>query len=104
MLLRVEATALTGFTADPDIKAVRLGLTRGDGVEAARVVYIQSGDEPVVGKLAKEIERVLEARSDLKLAVISQVLWDSLEGGSQSDKLSASVDATQWCDYRGDET
>ena len=104
IFLRVEATAFGGFPVNPDVKAVRLGLTRGDGVEAARVVYIQSDDEPIVGKLAEEIDRILETRTDLKLAVISQVLWNNLERGSHYDEISDSANVTQQHKHRGDST
>ena len=86
---RVEAAAFEGASDDPQATAVRIGLTSGDGMEVARIVRVRSQDEPSVEALAGRVERVLEGSAELKLAVISRVLWGSLSGDSQGQTNEA---------------
>ena len=86
---RVEATAFEGINDDPQTTAVRIGLTGGDGSEAARIVRFRAQDESSVQALAGKVEQVLEGSGELKLAAISRVLWDSLLGDThdQTDNI-----------------
>ena len=81
---RVEATAFDGMSDDPQMTAVRIGLTGGDGSEAARIVRFSPQDESSVRALAGKVEQVLAGSGELKLAAISRVLWDSLSGDAQA--------------------
>ena len=81
---RVETTAFADEGEDPNLTAIRLGLTNGDGSEVARVVRIRGEDETAVQELAARIEHVLAEARDLKLAAISRVLWSHLSGDTPS--------------------
>ena len=78
---RVEATAFAGTGDEPNMTAVRLELTNGDGSEVARVVRIRDEDEAAIQELAARVEQVLAEASGLKLATLSRVLWHNLVGG-----------------------
>jgi hypothetical protein len=81
---RVEATAFTGNGDGPDVAAVRLGFTQGDGTEESIVVRTRVEDEPTVQAVAARLEAVLAESGALRLAVLARVLRSSLLGDGQS--------------------
>jgi hypothetical protein len=81
---RAEATAFTGNGDGPDVAAVRLGFTQGDGTEESIVVHTRVEDEPTVQAVAARLEAVLAESGALRLAVLARVLRSSLLGNGQS--------------------
>lgn len=77
---RVEATAFTGAGDEPNIEAVRLVLTQGDGTEEALVVRTRVEDEPRLQTLVVQLERALADSGELRLAALARVLKSSLSG------------------------
>ena len=82
LFCRVEATAFSSGEYDPQANAVRLGLTNSDGSEVARVVRIRDEDEADVQEWTAKLEQVLGEVTTFKLAAISRVLWNGLNGDS----------------------
>lgn len=80
---RVEATAFTGAGDEPDVTAMRLILTQGDGAEEAFVVRTHAEDEPIVQALAARLEAVLAGSGELRLAALARVLRSSLVGNGR---------------------
>jgi hypothetical protein len=60
---RVEATAFTGNGDGPNVAAIRLGFTQGDGTEESLVVRTHAADEPRVQALAEKLFRLSPPRS-----------------------------------------
>jgi hypothetical protein len=83
LFLRVETM---NFSADSvsDESAIRLELTRRDGLEAARIVRTSAQDESAVQELTANIEGVLADSPDLNLAAISRVLWNALAADAEN--------------------
>ena len=75
---RVEAAAFTGNGEDPDLTAIRVGFTQGDGTEESRVVRTRAEDEPRVQALAANLEAALTDSGELRLAVLARMLKRSL--------------------------
>jgi hypothetical protein len=73
---RVEAIT---FVADESANAVRVGLTSRDGVEVARVVHTRAQDESAVQSAVVSISKSLPASPQLRLAVLSRLLWTQLQ-------------------------
>ena len=90
---RVEATVFDGDSSGPQVTAIRLGLTRGDGSEFAKVVRFQEQEEAKIRELAAGVERVLAEASDLKLAAISRVLWNTLRDVERGDGRSPKAES-----------
>ncbi len=75
---RFEATVFEGDNSEPHINAFRLGLTNGKGIEVAKVVRVRQEDQAAVQELAAKVEEVLATAENLKMAALSQALWNSL--------------------------
>ena len=102
MFCRLEATAFDGEYNEPHVKAFRVGLTRGDGVEVARVIRVREEDEANVRQLTAEVEELLAEVSDLKLAAISSALWNILADSEQLENLSPTTETPAARDSTGD--
>ena len=87
MFCRLEATVFDGEDNDPHVNAFRLGLTRGDGIEVAKVVRVREEDEANVRRLAAGVEQALTEASGLKLAAISMALWNMLTDDEQRGRM-----------------
>ncbi|MCI0575501.1 MAG: hypothetical protein L0331_04765 [Chloroflexi bacterium] len=84
MFCRVEATAFTGAEDEPDVMAMRLVLTLGDGMEEALVVRTRVEDEPRLQTLAAKLEAALIDSGELRLAALARVLKNSLLANDQA--------------------
>lgn len=80
---RVEATAFTGVEVGPDVTAMRIVLTQGDGMEEALVVRTRTEDEPRLQTIAAKLEAALVGSGELRLAALARVLKSSLVGNEQ---------------------
>ena len=90
---RVETTVFDGDNSDPHIDAIRLGLTRGDGSEYAKVVRFPKKQEATIQELAAGVEGVLAEASGLKLAAMSRALWNMLGAGERVDERSSKAES-----------
>lgn len=78
--LRVEAAAFPSAASEPVKTAVRIGITRADGQEVARVIDMRPESEEGLLRIVSEVEKViLQAKGD-RLAVLYRLLWDELGG------------------------
>jgi hypothetical protein len=75
---RVEATAFNGIVDEPDLSAIRLGLTQGNGTEEALIVRTHLKDESKVQALAARLEAILADSGELRLAALARVLSSSI--------------------------
>jgi hypothetical protein len=74
---KVEATAFHDKAVQPAVEAMRLNLTRGDGVDLVRVI---DGD-PESDELSKEVEALrgrLPQSKSLRLQMLAKLLWNEL--------------------------
>lgn len=88
--LGVEAAAFSAGS-EPVPSAVRLGLTRADGDERARVVDVAAADTAEAAPLISEIESVLARSQHARIAILYKLLWEALSG--PSDNAVGSSDA-----------
>lgn len=86
--LRVEATAF-GTGPEPRRTAVRIGLTRADGREIARVIETRPELEEDVARAVTEIDRVLSSSKADRLAVLYRMLWEDLGGADEDSEDDA---------------
>ena len=84
-LCRLEAIMLASSENELHVSAVCLGLTSGDGSEAAKIVRIRDEDEITVQELTANVDQVLAGVGAHKVAAISRVLWKSIMDASSSD-------------------
>lgn len=83
---KVEATAFHGGSSSPSCDAIRLNLTRGDGVDLVRIITPKIDD----GDIAAEVETFsgnLPQSKSLRLRLLAQLLWRELQ--TTSDDSSA---------------
>jgi hypothetical protein len=81
LFLRTEAAAYAR-KGEPTRDAVRIGLTRADGREMARVVELsQSHAEQ---SIAQAIQKMLPKSTEDRLTVLYFLLWDALNLGQES--------------------
>ena len=85
---RVEATAFGhGGSTAPATEAVRVSLTRADGVERVRVVQPESsGAEPPEDLVRAASARLPQSRA-LRLQILSRLLWEELEAADGQPEL-----------------
>lgn len=102
MFCRLEAAVFDGENNEPHVNAFRVGLTRGDGVEIAKVIRVREEDEANVRQLAVGVEEVLTEASDLKLAAISSALWNILADSEQREDLPPTTESPADSDSTGD--
>ena len=88
--LSVEAAAFSAGS-DPISSAVRLGLTRADGNERARVVDVAAADTPEAAPLISEIDSILSRSQNARVAILYKLLWEAL--GSTSENISGGQDS-----------
>lgn len=77
---RVETTAFIGAEEEPDVMAMRLVLTQGDGMEEALVVRTRVEDEFKLQTIAAKLEAALVDSGELRLAALARVLKSSFVG------------------------
>ena len=87
MFCRLEAIVFDSDDGHSNDDAFRLGLTRKDGVEVAKVIRVREEDEASVRRLVKGVERVLAESTDLRLAAVSRTLWNILTEDHQRNRI-----------------
>jgi hypothetical protein len=80
--LRLEAAAYASGP-EPSKSAFRIGITRSDGSEIARVVDIPAEGDPQFHDQLKKLDKALPPGRDQRLAVLYRMLWDII-GPSES--------------------
>ena len=90
---RVEATIFDGNDNEPQVNAIRIGLTHGDGTELAKVVRFHREHEKTIEELAAEVEGVLSDANELKLAALCKALWSSLADNEQFKGRSSKAES-----------
>ncbi len=86
---RVEAVAFAtnGAAQGSALSAVRVGLTRGDGVEVVHVVRTRPEDEQALDSAVAQLREYLPASPELRLAALSRLLWSDLERDVDSSPI-----------------
>lgn len=74
--LRVEAAAYSSGP-EPSKTAVRIGLTRADGVELARVIDVPQDNS--LDAMIDKVEKHLPKTRDMRLALFYKLLWSELK-------------------------
>ena len=75
---RVESTIFSSSEDRPDVDAIRLNLTRGDGRDLVRVLHpasLDEGDQEALQALAKRLPRGETQR----IQILANLLWEELE-------------------------
>ena len=81
---RVEAVTFKS-SAHASASAVRVSLTRGDGIEACEVIHTHPEDEVAVRALVAALATSLPADAHLSIAALSRLLWTHLEATETAD-------------------
>jgi hypothetical protein len=92
---RVEAIAFDRTRHDNVEHGLRLGITRADGREVARVVHLDSHDASVMSDLVREIESMLPPHDTLRIAAIAELLWRHMSRGDALPPLDE-CDSPSW--------
>ena len=87
--LRVEAAAYSSGP-EPSKSAFRIGITRSDGLEVARVVDIPLEGDSEFQDFLRKTEKALPPTRDGKLAVLYRMLWEII-GTSPEQEASPRV-------------
>ena len=80
--LGVEAAAFAAGS-EPLPSAVRLGLTRADGAERARVVDVAVAESPEAEPLITAIDAILAKSNNARVAILYRLLWEALGGSNE---------------------
>lgn len=81
--LRAEAIHFVSKGANAPESAIRIALTRPDGSERQRVIFVDTNHHREVAHLKEELARVIAARKTAGLSAASQLLWDGLKDLSE---------------------
>lgn len=77
---RVEAITFSAEHALNDTRsALRVGLTRGDGIEVVRIVHTRREDEGVLDRTVEQLRTLLPPSLHLRIAALSRLLWSDLD-------------------------
>nr|WP_321526615.1 hypothetical protein [uncultured Cohaesibacter sp.] len=91
---RVESTIFSSSEELPDVDAIRLNLTRGDGRDLVRVLHpvsLDEGDQEAMQALAKR----LPLGETQRIQILANLLWQELERVRQlSSEETGAVEAT----------
>ena len=90
---RVESTIFSSSEDRPDVDAIRLNLTRGDGRDLVRVLHpvsLDEGDQDAMQALAKRLPRGETQR----IQILANLLWEELERVRQVSEESSAVGTT----------
>lgn len=76
-------SALTfGDDIDSSSDAVRVSLTRAQGVEKQEVIRLSLAQKKEVAEIANKLEKVLSSDNKINLAALSKIIWDKLRDDS----------------------
>lgn len=75
---KVEAAAFHSDAATASSNAIRLNLTRGDGIDLVRIVDPKAGDADITAE-AKKISDQLPQNKAQRLHMLAQLLWHELQ-------------------------
>jgi hypothetical protein len=87
---RVESTIFSSSEGRPDVDAIRLNLTRGDGRDLVRVLHpvsLDKGDQESMLALAKRLPQGETQR----IQILANLLWEELERVRQNSSDQSSV-------------
>jgi len=91
---KVEAAAFHGDAAAPSSDAIRLNLTRADGVDLFRIVDPTAGDEETAGDVETVSNTLPEGKAQ-RLRVLAQLLWRELQTPDEDANLTAPTKVRQ---------
>ena len=92
---RVEATAFDGLGTRPAQDAIRLNLTRGDGIDRLHVLHPAKLDENRRKKLELVRDELPPNDHALRLQILSALLWEELEGHEVAHEEEPQTDAEE---------
>jgi hypothetical protein len=74
----LESIGFQSVPADDFAEAFRLSLTKNDGSELQKVVFVEKETLPAVKALASEIEKLLSDNRAIGMAALSKVVWSAI--------------------------
>jgi hypothetical protein len=75
----LESIGFQSVPADDFAEAFRLSLTKNDGSELQKVVFVEKDSLSAVNALAKEIEKLVSHRRAIGMAALSKVAWSAIK-------------------------
>ena len=75
---KVEAAAFGAGGEAPAVSAVRLNLTRGDGIDLVRIIEPRTEDDSGIQALLSGFEKMLPQDRHTRLDVLTRLLWNEL--------------------------
>ena len=75
---KVEAAAFGAGCEAPALSAVRLNLTRGDGIDLVRIIEPRTEDESDIQASLSSFEKMLPQDRRARLNVLTRLLWNEL--------------------------
>ena len=90
LFYKVEATAFHDNASQPATEAIRLNLTRGDGVDVVRIIESDSAEDDITKEVDALRGRLPQSKT-LRLQLLTQLLWNELNtpDGGASDAAVA---------------
>ena len=86
---KLEAAAFGAGREAPALSAVRLNLTRGDGIDLVRIIEPRTEDESGIQCSLSGFEKMLPQDRHTRLDVLTRLLWNEV---SASDSLDSAKD------------
>ena len=87
---KVEAAAFGAGGEAPALSAVRLNLTRGDGIDLVRIIEPRTEDSPGIQASLGGFEKMLPQDRHTRLDVLTRLLWNELSASDSIDSKEES--------------
>ena len=88
---KVEAAAFVAAGEAPELSAVRLNLTRGDGTDLVRIIEPRSADDSGVQASLRSLEEVLPQDRRTRLDVLTRLVWNELSAPNSLNTIEKQV-------------
>jgi hypothetical protein len=75
---RVESTCFKGNTPGNKGSAIRIAITKSDGAEIEKVVYISEKEESIAAEMEAEITKLLAKNKRVGMTAVSRAFWKTL--------------------------
>jgi hypothetical protein len=87
LFYRVEATAFAVNPIEPDLSAIRINLTRGDGEDRIRVVQSSAASDASLAVVAESFAGILPQDRQARLDLLTRLLWNELARVELDDQM-----------------
>jgi hypothetical protein len=90
-LSRVAHVAAERGDLPPDPTGLRVAVTRGDGREQAKVLFLSEVERSQAQRVQSEVARHLDGTAKVRMAALSRLLWEAIQEDEAADSTDAAL-------------